>query len=112
VKMVVAVIQPHQLPAVKRALFDVQIRHLTCTNVLGTAPEGAARRVFRGVPHDVSLFQKVRVELALPETMVEPAIEAITRGGRESGGFGIIFVTELHDAINVRTGQRGMLAIQ
>ena len=110
--MVVAIVQPHQLPAVKKALFESQIRHLTVTNVLGTAPEGAEYRVFRGVPHLVTLFQKVRIELALPETMVERAVEAITRGGRESGGFGIIFVTELMDAINVRTGHRGQMAIQ
>ena len=39
--MVVAIIQPQQLPAVKEALFDAGIKHLTVTNVLGTAPEGA-----------------------------------------------------------------------
>ena len=111
-KMVVAIIQPQQLPAVKRALFKSQIRHLTVTNILGTAPEGAAKHRFRGVEYEISLEQKIRLELPLKEEMVEPAIAAITEGGRESGGFGIIFVTELHDAILVKTGERGDSVVQ
>jgi nitrogen regulatory protein P-II 1 len=110
--MVVAIIQPQQLPAVKKALFDAQIKHLTVTNVLGTAPEGAEKHHFRGVEYQISLLQKVRLELPLKESMVESAIEAITQGARKTGGFGIIFVTELHDAIVVKTGERGEQAVQ
>ena len=111
-KMVVAIIQPQQFPAVKSALFEAQIKHLTCTNILGTAPEGAEVHIFRGVPHEVSLFQKIRIELPLKEEMVERAVDAIVRGGQESGGFGIIFVSELYDVINVRTGERGDRTVQ
>jgi nitrogen regulatory protein PII len=111
-KMVVAIIQPQQLPAVKRSLFGAQIKHLTCTNVLGTAPEGAETRMFRGVPHEVSLFQKVRLELPLKEEMVETAVEAIERGAQESGGFGIVFITELCDVVILRTGERGEKVVQ
>ena len=111
-KMVVAIIQPQQLPSVKKALFDAGIKHLTVTNVLGTAPEGAVRHRFRGVEYEISLFQKVRIELPLREEMIEAAVDAITEGGRESGGFGAIFVTELHDAIIVKTGERGEGAVQ
>ena len=111
-KMVVAIIQPQQLPAVKRALFDSSIKHLTATNILGTAPEGADKHYFRGVAYEISLLQKVRIELPLKESMVEPAIEAITRGAHESGGFGIVFVLELHDAILLKTGERGEQVVQ
>ena len=110
--MVVSIIQPQQLPAVKKALFSAGIKHLTVTNVLGTAPDGAAKHHFRGVEYEISLFQKVRIELPLQDSMVEPAIDAITLGGRESGGFGIIFVTELYDAVVVKTGERGEQAVQ
>jgi len=110
--MVVSIIQPQQLPAVKKALFNAGIKHLTVTNVLGTAPEGAAKHRFRGVEYEISLLQKVRMELPLKESMVEPAIEAITRGARESGGFGIIFVIELYDAVVVKTGERGEEVVQ
>jgi len=111
-KLVVSIIQPQQLPAVKKALFDAQVKHLTCTNILGTAPEGAEVQTFRGVPHEVSLLQKVRIELPLKEEMVDRAVNAIIRGAEESGGFGIIFVTELFDVINVKTGARGERAVQ
>jgi len=110
-KLVVAIIQPQQLPAVKRSLFAAQIKHITATNVLGTAPEGAEVRIFRGVPHEVSLFQKVRIELALKEEMVDRAVEAIVRGAQESGGFGIVLISELYDMVRCRTGERGDRAV-
>ena len=110
-KLVVAIIQPQQFPAVKAALFEAQITHLTATNVLGTAPEGAEVHVFRGVPHEVSLFQKVRIELALREELVNRAVNAIERGASDSGGFGVIFVVELHDVVRVSTGERGDRAL-
>ena len=110
--MVIAIIQPQQLPDVKRALFGAGIKHLTVTNVLGTAPDGAAKHHFRGVEYEISLFQKVRLELPLKESLVETAIEAITEGGRASGGFGVIFVTDLHDVIVIKTGERGEAAVQ
>ena len=111
-KMVVAIIQPQQLPDVKRALFEAQVKHMTCTNVLGTATEGAQHQTFRGVPHDVSLLQKVRIELTLRDEMVERAVEAIAEGARQSGGFGMLFITDLHDVVNFFTGKRGEQAIQ
>lgn len=110
-KIVIAIIQPQQLPAVKGALFNAQIEHMTCTNILGTATEGAML-VFRGVPHEVTLDQKVRVELAVKDEMVDRTINAIVQGAEESGGFGIIFVTGLHEVINVSTGARGERALQ
>ena len=111
-KLVVAIIQPQQLPAVKQSLFDAQIKHITATNVLGTAPEGAEFRTFRRVPYEVSLFQKIRIELPLKEEMVDRAVDAIVRGAQESGGFGIVLVTELHDLIVCKTGERGERAVQ
>lgn len=110
-KMIVAIIQPQQLPAVKRSLFDSGVKHMTCTNVLGTAPEGAEVLRFRGVPHEVTLLQKVRLEIAVKQERLEKTIEAITLGARKSGGFGMIFVTELHDVIHIKTGQRGQDAL-
>ena len=104
-KLVTAIIQPQQLPAVKKALFESQIKHLTCTNVIGTASEGADVLLFRGVPHEVTLSQKVRVELVLRDEMKDKAVEAIIRGAKESGGFGAIFVSELNEFIDLQSDQ-------
>lgn len=109
-KMIVALIKPEQLPAVKQALFDVEIRHMTATSVLGTAPR-TEQQLFRGVKKEVSLFKRVRLEVALNDDKVERAIEAISRGAMESGGSGKIFVTDLHDVVTVWTGERGTRAL-
>ena len=67
--------------------------------------------MFRGVDHIVTLFQKVRIEIAANDEMVETVIEAISRGAKESGGFGKIFITELAEVVNLATGERGVQAV-
>ncbi len=105
-KMVIALIRPEQLPSVKRALFAAEIRHLTATTTLGTAPKSQQQK-FRGVEREVSLFQRVRVEVAVTDAMLETAIGAMRDGAQESGGWGRIFVVELVDAVTIWTGRRG-----
>ena len=109
-KMIIAVIKPEQLPAVKQALFDVEIRHMTATSVLGTAPR-TEQQMYRGVAREVSLFRRVRIEVAVNDEQVETAIDAISSGAKAAGGWGRIFVTELHEAVTVWTGERGPRAI-
>ena len=109
-KLVVAVVRPEQLPAVKQALFDAQIRHLTASTVMGTAPK-TEQNMYRGVQREVSLFQRVRVEVAVNDAMVETAIEAISRGAKESGGWGRIMVQPLDEMVTIWTGVRGSNAL-
>jgi nitrogen regulatory protein P-II 2 len=111
-KLIIAILQPHQLPEVKRALYRARIYHLTCTNILGTVANQGERHTFRGVEHEVTLFQKIRVEFPVNDAYVEAAIDAIVQGGRASGGAGRIFVTELHEAVEVLTGERGPAIVQ
>ena len=105
-KLVVAVISPEQLPPVKQTLFDAQIRHMTATTVQGTGTR-TEQSMYRGVAKEVSLFRRVRLEIAVNDDRVETAIEAISEGARQSGGWGHIFVTELVDTVTVWTGERG-----
>jgi nitrogen regulatory protein P-II 2 len=109
-KLVVAVIRPEQLPSVRQALFDAQIRHMTATTVQGTGTR-TEQRVYRGVAKEVSLFRRVRLEVAVNDDRLEPAIQAISEGACESGGWGHIFVTELAEVITVWTGERGPRAL-
>ncbi len=106
-KLVIAIFQPIQLPAVKRALKEAGFANLSCTNILGTVPNMEEHQRFRGVEHEITLFQKIRLEIAVNDESVELLIEAMTEGGRASGGAGIIFVTELHEFVTVKTGERG-----
>ena len=109
-KLVIAVIRPEQLPAVKQALFDAQIRHLTATTVMGTAPK-SEQQMYRGVQREVSLFRRVRIELAVNDAQVETAIDAISRGAHEVGGWGRIMVQPLDDLVTIWTGVRGPRAL-
>ena len=62
---------------------------------------------FRGIEKQVSLFQRLRLEVVVNDSMVEKAIAAICHGGNETGGSGRIFVIELKDSIVVWNGMRG-----
>ena len=109
-KQVVVYLRPEQLPAVKQALYDAEIRHLTAISVLGTAPT-SEQQMYRGVEREVELFRRMRVEVNVQDAMLETTIDAISRGAMESGGFGKIFVTELHDVVKIWTGERGTRAL-
>jgi nitrogen regulatory protein PII len=109
-KQVVVYLRPEQLPAVKQALYDAEIRHLTAISVLGTAPK-TEQRMYRGVEREVELFRRMRVEVNVQDAMLETTIDAISRGAMASGGFGKIFVTELHDVVKIWTGERGTRAL-
>jgi len=111
-KLIVAVIQPHRLPAVKKALYDAQIYKITVSNALGCGEEKGYHETFRGVHQEVNLLKKVRLEIAVNEDFVEPTVDAIVRGARSNSvGDGKIFVTDLPECIRIRTGERGSRAI-
>jgi nitrogen regulatory protein PII len=109
-KLIIAVIKPEQLPAVKKSLFDAEIRHLTAMPVMGTASR-SEQHMYRGVKKEVSLFNRVRVEIGVNDSKLETAIDAISEGCMDSGGSGKIMVTELNDVITVWTGKRGPRAL-
>ena len=109
-KMIVTYIRSEQLPAVRDALSDAGFGSLSAMPILGTAPK-SEQRMFRGVPLDVSLFRRVRLELALRDEEVEKAIAAISAGAKESGGFGRVFVTEVTEAVKIWTDERGEEAL-
>lgn len=111
-KLIIAMIQPHKLPDVKKALFDAQIYKLTVTNALGCGQQKGYTETYRGVVQEVNLLKKVRLEIAVNEDFVEPTIEAIIKGARTGKiGDGKIFVLDLPECIRIRTGERGSKAI-
>lgn len=111
-KLVIAIIQPHQLPAVKKSLYDAQVYKITVSNVLGCGEEKGYHESFRGVEHEVTLLKKIRLEIAVNEDFVEPTIDAIITGARTNNvGDGKIFIIDLAECIRIRTGERGTRAI-
>ncbi len=111
-KLIVAIIQPHRLPAVKQSLYDAQVYKITVSNVLGCGEETGYHETFRGVDREVTLLKKVRLEIAVNEDYVEPTVAAIVKGARTNAvGDGKIFVLDLPECIRIRTGERGGRAI-
>ena len=111
-KLITAFVQPEKLNDVKQALYEKEIFKMSVSNSLGCGQQRGFHETYRGVDVEVNLLKKVRLDIALNEEFVEPAIEAI-RSAAETGsiGDGKIFVVELADCIQIRTGARGSEAI-
>ena len=114
-KLIIAIIQPARLEAVKAALTEVEVFRLTVMDVQGFGRQKGHTEVYRGHEFTVNLLRKVQLQIAVNDNFVEPTVDAIIKGGRsgEKGeiGDGKIFVLPLDDCIRIRTGERGSEAI-
>ena len=111
-KLIIAMIQPHKLPDVKKALFDVNVHKMTVTNALGCGQQKGFTETYRGVVHEVNLLKKVRLEIAVNDNFVQATVNAIAKGARTGNiGDGKIFILDLGECIRIRTGEKGGKAI-
>ncbi|MCQ9208236.1 MAG: P-II family nitrogen regulator [Omnitrophica bacterium] len=111
-KLIIAMIQPHKLPDVKKALYSIDVFKMTVTNALGCGQQKGFSETYRGVIHEVNLLKKLRLDIAVNEDFVQPTIDAIIKGVKTGKiGDGKIFVLDLHECIRIRTGDRGHKAI-
>lgn len=111
-KYIIAVIQPHKLDEVMVALEKAEIPLVTVSNVLGRGRQKGVTEVYRGTKEVGSLLRKVKLEIAVNEDFVAPALEAITKGARTGEvGDGKIFIFDLGEVVRIRTGERGSEAI-
>ena len=111
-KLIIAIIQPHKLDDVKTALEAVEVNLMTVTEVLGQGRQKGLTEIYRGAKEAGGLLKKVRLDIAVNESFVEPTIAAITKGAHTgSVGDGKIFVVELAECIRISSGERGGIAI-
>ncbi len=114
-KLIIAIIQPHRLEAIKQALADVEVFRLTVMDVQGFGRQRGQTEAYRGHEFSVNLLRKVQLMIGVNEEFLEPTIDAIVKGGRTGPtgeiGDGKIFVLPLEDCIRIRTGERGGEAI-
>ena len=111
-KLIIAMIQPHKLPDVKKSLYDTQIFKMTVTNALGCGRQKGYTETYRGVIHEVNLLKKIKLEIAVNEDFVQPTVDAIIKGAKTGNiGDGKIFVLDLPECIRIRTGERDGKAI-
>jgi len=111
-KLITAFIQPEKLTDVKQALYEKEIFKMSVSNALGCGQQRGFTETYRGVDIEVNLLKKVRIDIAVNDEFVEPALEAITEAARTGAiGDGKIFVVELAECVQIRTGSRGSEAI-
>ena len=111
-KIVIAVIKPDRLEAVKQELYKVDVNLITVSEVLGHGRQMGVTEVYRGVKEMGNLLRKIQLLIAVSDTYVEPTIKAIIKGGKTGEiGDGKIFVLPLEECIRIRTEERGGTAI-
>lgn len=114
-KLIIAIIQPSKLEAVKAALTEVEVFRLTVMDVQGFGRQKGHTELYRGHEFSVNLLRKVQLQIAVNEEFVEPTIQAVIKGGKSGVqgeiGDGKIFVLPMDDCIRIRTGERGPEAI-
>ncbi len=111
-KYIVAVIQPDRLNEVLDELEKQNIHLATVTQTMGRGRQKGVSEVYRGHKEVGSLLRKVKVEIAVNDDFVKPAIDAITRGARSGNiGDGKIFVLDMNEVVRIRTGESGNDAI-
>jgi nitrogen regulatory protein P-II 2 len=111
-KLIIAYIQPEKLNDVKQELYKDQITKMSVTNSLGCGQQGGYQETYRGVPIEVNLLQKVRIEIAVNEDFVDKTVKAIIRAAKTGKiGDGKIFIINLDNCIRIRTEEEGKVAI-
>ena len=112
VKKIEAVIKPFKLDEVKDALHEVGLQGITVLEAKGFGRQKGHTELYRGAEYVVDFLPKVKIELVCADDVVERAVEAIVNAARTGRiGDGKIFVTNVEEAIRIRTGERGEEAV-
>ncbi len=111
-KKIEAIIKPFKLDEAKEALQDIGIQGSTVTEAKGFGRQKGHTELYRGAEYTVDLLPKVKLEVVVDDSLVERAIEAILAVAKTGRiGDGKIFVSNIEEAVRIRTGERGPDAI-
>ena len=111
-KKIEAVVQPFKMEEVKEALKNIGIDGMTISEVRGHGRQKGHKEVYRGQEYNVDLLPKVKFELVIADARLEEVVECVTNAARSGKiGDGKIFVYDVAEAIRIRNGDRGELAV-
>ena len=111
-KQITAIVKPFKLEEVREALAECGVTGLTVTEVKGFGRQKGHTELYRGAEYVVDFLPKVKVEIVLGDELVERAVEAIRKAAQTGRiGDGKIFVSNIEEAVRIRTGESGMDAI-
>jgi len=111
-KKVEAIIKPFKLDEVKEALHEVGVQGLTVTEAKGFGRQKGHTELYRGAEYVVDFLPKVKIEVVIEDSLLERVVEAIQNAARTGRiGDGKIFVSDIAEAIRIRTGEKGSDAL-
>ena len=111
-KKIEAIIKPFKLDEVKEALQDVGLQGITVLEAKGFGRQKGHTELYRGAEYVIDFLPKLKLELIVPDRLVDSAVEAIQSSARTGRiGDGKIFVYPIEDAIRIRTGETGDAAV-
>jgi nitrogen regulatory protein PII len=111
-KLIIAIIKPFKLDEVKEALNKVGVDGMTVTEVKGFGRQKGHTEIYRGSEYTVDFLPKVKLEIAVTDELVKPALAAIAAGAKTGKiGDGKIFVLPLEDVLRIRTDEHGDAAV-
>lgn len=107
-KLITAILKPNKVNEVRNKLTQIGITGLTLTEVKGFGRQKGHTELYRGAEYKIDFLPKVKLEVAVANSVVEAVIDVIVIAANTSKiGDGKIFVSNLEDAIRIRTGERG-----
>src|SRR5512137_963636 len=111
-KKIEAIIKPFKLDEVKDALSDVGVEGMTVTEVKGFGRQKGHTEIYRGSEYTVDFLPKIKLELVVPDEKVNEAVNAIVKAAKTGKiGDGKVFVTNVEEAVRIRTDERGTAAV-
>jgi nitrogen regulatory protein P-II 1 len=111
-KRIEAIIRPSKLDEVKEALSEAGIQGMTVTEVKGFGRTGGKREVYRGSAYVVDFLPKIKIEIVAPDGLVTTILDAVQKSAKTGKiGDGKIFISEVLDAMRIRTGEHGEEAV-
>ncbi len=113
-KYIIAMIRPERLSAVKHELQKIEVNRLTVSSASGYGAQRGHLELYRAMESEVTLLEKIKLEIAVNDDFLEATIEAIKTGAKGNDGHvgsGKIFVLPLENVIRIRTDESGPVAI-
>ena len=111
-KLVIAVIKPFKLDAVREALGEIGVAGMTATEAKGYGRQKGQTEIYRGAEYAINMLPKVRLEIATSDDLAPRVVETIRQAANtDSIGDGKIFVLDLGEVTRIRTGETGELAL-
>ena len=111
-KKIEAIIKPFKLEDVKEALSSLGVEGMTVSEVKGFGRQKGHTEIYRGSEYTVDFLPKIKIEVVLADSQVEPAVEAIVKAAKTGKiGDGKVFVSSIENAIRIRTEETGEKAV-